>query len=78
MARRPNLAAVDLKEDGRRPVVERDDGKSAQTMRLPPEYWRRLRVLAAMRDTTMVGLVQVSLDELFKKLSAQERAALGM
>jgi hypothetical protein len=77
MARRPNLAAVDLKDTGK-PADERDDGKTAQTMRLPSEYWRRLRVLAAMRDTTMVGLVQVSLDELFKKLSAQERAALGM
>ena len=81
MARRPNLAALDLKDAAKGrpdPAEERDDGKTAQTMRLPPEYWRRLRVLAAMRDTTMVGLVQVSLDELFKKLSPQERAALGM
>lgn len=78
MARRPNLAALDLKEVGKRPPEERDDGKAAQTLRLPPEYWRRLRVLAAMRDTTMVGLVQVSLDEFFKHLSPQERVALGM
>jgi hypothetical protein len=36
MARRPNLAAVDLKDDGRQ-AEERDDGKTAQTMRLPSE-----------------------------------------
>jgi hypothetical protein len=31
-----------------------------------------------MRRTTMVGLVQAGLDEVFKKLSEQERTALGM
>ena len=78
MARRPNLAAVDLKEDTKQPAQNRDDGKEAQTLRLPAEYWHRARILAAMRRTTMVGLVQIGLDEVFKKLSDQERAALGM
>jgi hypothetical protein len=77
MARRPNLAAVDLKERAK-PAQTRDDGKEAQTLRLPAEYWHRARIVAAMRRTTMVGLVQIGLDEVFKKLSAQERAAIGM
>jgi hypothetical protein len=77
MARRPNLAAVDLKESVR-PAQTRDDGKEAQTLRLPAEYWHRARILAAMRRTTMVGLVQIGLDEVFKKLTDQERAAIGM
>jgi hypothetical protein len=77
MARRPNLAAVDLKENAK-PAQTRDDGKEAQTLRLPAEYWHRARILAAMRRTTMVGLVQIGLDEVFKKLTDQERAAIGM
>jgi hypothetical protein len=78
MARRPNLAAVDLKESAKPAAQTRDDGKEAQTLRLPAEYWHRARILAAMRRTTMVGLVQIGLDEVFKKLTAQERAAIGM
>jgi hypothetical protein len=79
MARRTSLAAVDLKA-GVTPAVAtaRDDGKEAQTLRLPGEYWHRTRVLAAMRRTTMVGLVQAGLDEVFRKLSEKERAALDM
>jgi hypothetical protein len=77
MARRTSLAAVNLKDTGQ-PAPPRDDGKEAQTLRLPAEYWHRTRVLAAMRRTTMVGLVQIGLDEVFKKLTPQERAALGM
>jgi hypothetical protein len=78
MARRTSLAAVDLKPAAKPAETARDDGKEAQTLRLPGEYWHRARVLAAMRRTTMVGLVQAGLDEVFKKLSDQERAALGM
>jgi hypothetical protein len=77
MARRPNLAALDLK-DAKPAQAAKDDGKEAQTLRLPAEYWHRARVLAAMRRTTMVGLVQTGLDEVFKKLTDQERGALGM
>jgi hypothetical protein len=78
MARRTSLAAVDLKPAGKPTETARDDGKEAQTLRLPAEYWQRIRILAAMRRTTMVGLVQIGLDEVLKKLTAQERAALGM
>jgi hypothetical protein len=60
------------------PTRRHEDGKAAQTLRLPAEYWYRVRVLAALRRTTMVGLVQLSLDELFKKLTPQERSALGL
>jgi hypothetical protein len=79
MARRTSLAAVNLKDTGQpAAATARDDGKEAQTLRLPAEYWHRARVLAAMRRTTMVGLVQLGLDEVFKKVTAQERAALDM
>jgi hypothetical protein len=78
MARRTSLAAVDLKAEAKPAEPAKDDGKEAQTLRLPGEYWHRARVLAAMRRTTMVGLVQAGLDEVFKKLTDQERAALGM
>jgi hypothetical protein len=80
MARRTSLAAVDLKAGAPAASVAaaREDGKEAQTLRLPGEYWHRAKVLAAMRRTTMVGLVQAGLDEVFRKLSEKERAALDL
>jgi hypothetical protein len=74
MAQRHNLAIVERGKAAKKP----DDDKEAQTLRLPAEYWRRARILAAMRGTSMVGMVQIGLDEVFKKLTDQERVALGM
>jgi hypothetical protein len=78
MARRPNLAAVDLKKEPGKAASKERPGMRAQTLRLPADYWFRLRVLAALRQTTMVELVQQALDEAFKKITPQERSALKM
>jgi hypothetical protein len=40
--------------------------KQATTLRLPPNYVRRLRITAAVRDTTSVALV-TALDRWFEK-----------
>jgi hypothetical protein len=77
MGRRPNLATVDLKGTGK-PGPKPRPGMRAQTLRLPEDYWFRLRVLAALRRTTMVELVQQALDESFKKLSKEERDTLKL
>ncbi len=79
MARRPNLAAVDLKDAGK-PGAEKEhaQGRRAQTLRLPDDYWFRLRVLAAMRRTTMVDLVRQALDDMFRHTSQQEKDALEL
>ena len=39
----------------------------ATTLRLPPNYLRRLRIMAAVRDTTSVALVTEALDRWFEK-----------
>jgi hypothetical protein len=39
--------------------------KTASTFRLPPEYWRRCRIAAAIHDTTVVNIVQQALDAWF-------------
>jgi hypothetical protein len=49
----------------------------AQTLRLPAEYWRKARIMGAMRGTSMVGFVQMALDLIFDAASDQERAATG-
>jgi hypothetical protein len=75
MAKRPNLAAVDLtptKRIGRPPKLpgspEPDrGGKKAGTVRLPPEDWRRLRVQAALLDTSQLELVHRALHEWFER-----------
>ena len=79
MARRPNLAAVDLKDTGK-PAEPKEHarGRKAKTLRLPDDYWFRLHVLAALRRTTMVELVQQSLDEMFTKTTKQEKDALQL
>lgn len=72
MAKRPNLAAVDLKA-GSKPAAgnaapkEHARGRKAQTLRLPPEYWRKLRIAAAIRDTSQIAIVQQALDQWFER-----------
>jgi len=68
MAKRPNLAAVDLtRRAGGEPPREHAPGRKAQTLRLPPEYWRKLRIAAALQDTTQVAIVTQALDAWFLK-----------
>jgi hypothetical protein len=77
MARRPSRAAVDLTASPKRPVgrprkpadaPEPDrGGKRAGTIRLPPEDWRRLRIMAAVRDTSMLEIVHLALTEWFER-----------
>jgi hypothetical protein len=42
-------------------------GKRAGTIRLPPEDWRRLRIMAAVRDTSMLEIVHLALTEWFER-----------
>jgi predicted HicB family RNase H-like nuclease len=69
MARRPNLSAVDLKDTStQRPApAEPARTSKAQTLRLPPEYWRRLRIAAAIQDTSQIAIVQKALDDWFAR-----------
>jgi hypothetical protein len=68
MARRPNLSAVDLKDTGKPAAAkEHARGRKAQTLRLPPEYWRRLRIAAAVLDTSQIAIVQQALDDWFAR-----------
>jgi transposase len=71
MAKRPNLASVDLIDQPRRrpgrPRVENPESRRAQTLRLPDEYWHRLRISAALRKTTGVAIVRQALDDWFQR-----------
>jgi len=69
MAKRPNLAAVPLKDTStQRPdTAEPTRNSKAQTLRLPPEYWRRLRIAAAIQDASQVAIVQKALDDWFSR-----------
>jgi len=68
MAKRPNLGTVDpTRRRGGEPPREHAAGRKAQTLRLPPEYWRRLRIAAALKDTTQVAIVVEALDAWFAK-----------
>jgi hypothetical protein len=60
MAKRPNLSAADLKDTStQRPApAEPARNSKAQTLRLPPEYWRRLRTAAAIQDMSQIAIVQ--------------------
>ena len=85
MAKRTSLATVDLKGAGKPAKADKapktENGEvdlQAQTLRLPRRYWEDARVVAAMRRTTRVGVVQLALDEfLEQRLSERERSALG-
>lgn len=68
MAKRPNLAALNLSSRASADQPrEHAAGRKAQTLRLPPEYWRKLRIAAALRDTTQVEIVTQALDAWFAK-----------
>jgi predicted HicB family RNase H-like nuclease len=68
MAKRPNLSAVDLKDTSTQRAAPAEPARNskAQTLRLPPEYWRRLRIAAAIADTSQISIVQKALDDWFK------------
>jgi hypothetical protein len=66
MAKRPNLSSVDL-TGTQRPPTEPARNSKAQTLRLPPEYWRRLRIAAAIQDTSQIAIVQKALDDWFER-----------
>jgi hypothetical protein len=66
--RRTSLATVDLTgnddtSQGHGPARN----SKAQTLRLPPHYWRYLRIKAALQDTSQVAILQQALDELMKR-----------
>jgi hypothetical protein len=68
MARRPNLAAIDLKNPSKQPPPDADRGrKRASTLRLPPETWHRLRILAAVRNTSQLAIVEEALTQYFAR-----------
>jgi hypothetical protein len=64
MAKRPNLAAVDLK-DSTKEKLEASRNSVAQTMRLPPEYWDRVKKAAAAYRTSQLEIVKLALDGWF-------------
>lgn len=69
--KRTSLSAVDLTEQPRRrpgrPRKEAtEDRGEAGTLRLPEEFWYRLRVAAAIRRTTMAAIVQEALQRWFE------------
>ncbi len=60
----PAPAVGPLKHGPGRP--RRTEPTTASTLRLPPEYWRRCRIAAAIHETRVVGIVQRALDEWFQ------------
>jgi hypothetical protein len=60
MAKRPKLSAVDLTDTStqRSAPAEPARNSKAQTLRLPPDYWRRLLIAAAIQDTSQIAIVQ--------------------
>jgi hypothetical protein len=67
MARRTTTPPVPQKRAPGRPKGTGSGiRKTASTFRLPPEYWRRCRIAAAIHDTSVVGIVQRALDEWFR------------
>jgi hypothetical protein len=65
---RPNLAAVDLTGPAEAaPPPEAERNSKAQTLRLPPRYWRYLRIKAALQDTSQVAILQRALDDLMAR-----------
>jgi len=67
MARRPNLSAVDLSDTSKPAPTEHAKGRKAQTLRLPPQYWRKLRIAAAVMETSQVAIAQQALNEWFAR-----------
>jgi len=60
--------AAPAKKRGRgRPRKEIVDQKQATTLRLPPDYLRRLRIAAAIRGTTSVAIIQQAIDGWFER-----------
>jgi hypothetical protein len=47
----------------------------AQTLRLPGSLWRSLRVAAAMRNVSMVSMVEEALEQYIKGFSRAEKTA---
>jgi hypothetical protein len=67
---RTSLAVADLTQPKRGPGRPRKatiERKQATTLRLPPDYLHRLRIAAAIRQTTSVALIQLALDEWFRR-----------
>jgi hypothetical protein len=65
---RASLAAVDLTGSADNPKApETERNTQAQTLRLPPRYWRYLQVKAVQRKTTQSGLIKQALDEMMKR-----------
>jgi hypothetical protein len=71
MAKRPNLAAVDLKNTGKSQPERDGDGKKAQTVRLSEEVLEGLRVRAALFKTTQASLVEQYVKEGFERHPVQ-------
>lgn len=73
MAKRPNLAAVDLKA-GRTPTAEPARNKRANTFRLPEETSEQLRVTAAILDTDQSAIIAKAVAEWIERNREQLRA----
>jgi hypothetical protein len=67
MAKRPNLSAVDLKDTStqRSAPAEPARNSKAQTLRLPPEYWSRVKKAASAFETSQLAIVKQALDQWF-------------
>jgi hypothetical protein len=69
VAKRASLSTFTAEKPGAEPPAEstQAEGKRGQTLRLSPEAWRQLKLLAVERATTSHALLIEAVNALFQK-----------
>jgi hypothetical protein len=69
VAKRASLSSFTTEKPGTAPPAETapEEGKRGQTLRLSPEAWRQLKLLALERTTTSHALLIEAVNALFQK-----------